>query len=577
MSGLRRLAPLLVLLVWLVGGCVALPDDGPVVPAPWEVGEEDPGGPNYLPQRPQPGESATDIVNHFMEAMTATPSRLGIAREFLAEDARAAWNPEREIITYGSAGTPRLRGWNTVVRPLIDASRLDSRGSWRGSLGTPRSTLSFAMVREGGEWRIANPPDALIVPELWFERQFTQAALYFFDPTARILVPEPVFVPRGAQMATSLVRGLLLGPRPELAGVEVSFLPDQDSSLGLPVTVGDQGVATILLGDRVSLSPEELQLAVAQLAWTLRQDPEIDTIRLEAGGELLALPGGVSEFEVDLGTEYDPTVLAASRTLYGIRDGLLVAGDAGELSPVSGPMGREPAGIGQVAISLDGSRTAAVSTDGRTLIRAVTYGDSQLRAVYFAAGRLVDPAWDQSGRVWLIDRLGTAARIVLVSGRRSREIQVPGVTGKDVRRLLVSRDGSRLVTVVRTRRGDRVLVNRIVRDDLGRVVQVLGSVRISDRGSDSRIHDISWRTATSIAVLSSLTPELVQIRTLSLDAAPATVETATRARRFRWLAGSPALSQHLFVSSSGTVFDLDDPTRLEIENKVDPATLTYVG
>ena len=62
------------------------------------------------------------------------------------------------------------------------------------------------------------PPDALMVPRVWFEEPVPAASLYFFDPTARILVPEPVFVPGGDQVASSLVNGLLAGPAPTLAG-----------------------------------------------------------------------------------------------------------------------------------------------------------------------------------------------------------------------------------------------------------------------------------------------------------------------------------------------------------------------
>ena len=48
-------------------------------------------------------------------------------------------------------------------------------------------------------------PDALIVPETWFDDWYERASLYYFDPTTEIMVPEPVFVPRGDQFASSLV------------------------------------------------------------------------------------------------------------------------------------------------------------------------------------------------------------------------------------------------------------------------------------------------------------------------------------------------------------------------------------
>ena len=111
------------------------------------------------------------------------------------------------------------------------------------------------MTTEDGEFRIAAAPDALIVPESWFEQRFRQVSLYFFDPTAEILVPEPVFVPRGEQLATTLIKGLLRGPSPELARVSRSFIPP-GLTFGLSVPVSDDGVADISLqGERASRRP----------------------------------------------------------------------------------------------------------------------------------------------------------------------------------------------------------------------------------------------------------------------------------------------------------------------------------
>ena len=73
-------------------------------------------------------------------------------------------------------------------------------------------------------------PDALIVPDSWFEQRFRQVSLYFFDPSARILVPEPVFVPRGEQLATALTSALLRGPGLALEGISRSFIPEGLSS-----------------------------------------------------------------------------------------------------------------------------------------------------------------------------------------------------------------------------------------------------------------------------------------------------------------------------------------------------------
>ena len=109
---------------------------------------------------------------------------------------------------------------------LTGADRLDARGAWQGPLPRRRSALEFPMAQEDGEWRIAQAPDALIVPETWFEQRFRQVSLYFFDPTAQILVPEPVFVPRGEQLATHADPGAAARARaPSLGGSSRTLHP----------------------------------------------------------------------------------------------------------------------------------------------------------------------------------------------------------------------------------------------------------------------------------------------------------------------------------------------------------------
>ena len=123
---------LAVLLAALATGCVRLPDDGPVeVSAEQQDSVLDDGFP-YVPPPPQPGESATEIVRHFLDAMTANPIQTSVAKQFLSTSARDAWNPERRMVTYSDVTTPT--GNTDVDVTLIDANTLDSRGVWGGPL-----------------------------------------------------------------------------------------------------------------------------------------------------------------------------------------------------------------------------------------------------------------------------------------------------------------------------------------------------------------------------------------------------------------------------------------------------------
>ena len=114
------------------------------------------------------------------------------------------------------------------------------------------------------------------MPQSWFAQRFRQVSLYFFDPSATVLIPEPVFVPRGRQFASTLVNGLLQGPSPDLA--EENYFPPGLRSAG-SVPVSSSGVAEVDLtsdsGDASMPPSDQSELLVSQLAWTLRQDPTI--------------------------------------------------------------------------------------------------------------------------------------------------------------------------------------------------------------------------------------------------------------------------------------------------------------
>ena len=207
----------------MLAGCVSVPDSGPVVEAgdSSDIQADEP--PDIVPAPPQSGESASDVVKHFLEAMRASPIDTTVARQFLTQDAAASWNPEQETITYVSTSGPF--GSSPLRVKLLETAHFDARGTWLGALPADRRTLRFPMQIEEGEWRIAEAPDALIVDRDWFDQRFQQVSLYFFDLSGTFLVPEPVFLPRGDQLPTALTQRLLAGPPAELRRVERTFVP----------------------------------------------------------------------------------------------------------------------------------------------------------------------------------------------------------------------------------------------------------------------------------------------------------------------------------------------------------------
>jgi hypothetical protein len=557
-----------------------MPEDGPVVSTRSDGDLNDDPAIYIDPKPPQPGESAPDIVKGFLDAMTATPIQANTARQFLSKDAQASWNPELETITYADASPPR--GGSRVSVTLTGADRLDARGAWRGQLpGGGDGVLQFPMVMEGEEWRIAEAPNALVVPESWFEQRFRQVSLYFFDPTAEILVPEPVFVPRGDQLATTLIKGLLRGPGSGLGRVSRSFIPP-GLTFGLSVPVSADGVADISLkGDAGQQTPQAVELMLGQLAWTLRQEPSIRALRVSIGGQPIQLPGGVSEVSVNEGAQYDPTGFGASSLLYGLRDGLLVSGQSDALEPVDGPLGTTAYGVSTVGVNLTATQVAAISGDGTSVLLAPVRGeDEKVHQIVSGATDLLRPAWDFADRLWLVDRAPGGARVTFVEGGEAASLAVPGISGRRVRSFLVSRDGSRLVAVVHHQGRDTLMVSRILSDDQGRVLRATRAHRIAwEGGGRLDIRDIGWQTPTTVAVLHVLTDELSQVRTISVDGSPPGLDSLSTTLRGRILAlaSSPVDSESLYAVTRSSLIDLSKSDRGIVTVDPEVSMLDYVG
>jgi len=452
-------------------------------------------------------------------------------------------------------------GSGAVTVELAGAEHLDQRGAFLGSLPRDERTLEFPMVRENGQWRIADAPDALVVPETWFEQVFSHVSLYYFDPSAQILVPEPVFVPLGEQqLATELTRAVLRGPSRRLDDVSRSFIPPGLDVFG-SVPVSAEGVADLTLrGYTGELTPQASQLMLAQLAWTLRQDPSVAAFRVSIGGQQVTLPGGVSEFSVDEGLAYDPTGLQASSLLFGLRDGRLVSGPPGALADVSGPMGSADQGVRSVAVNFNATRVAGVTGPGDRMLMTTVRASSEERVEQevSAAENLLQPAWDFSDRLWMVDARESGAQVSYLTRRGPVSVTVPGVTGRKVSRFLVSRDGSRLVAVLNRPQGDRLLVSRILHGADGKVIGGAPAQEIAWEGeSGLRIRDIGWSSPSSIAVLHRVAQELFELRTIAVDGAPSGVDDllTTLPGRVLGLASSPVAAETLYAVTRTSLLD----------------------
>lgn len=508
MRATRRLGPVAVLVgVLALGGCVTLPDGGGVRDEPGDVITSG-AGIRYTPPGPFPGATRQAIVTGFLDAMGASPVQTSTAREFLTRAAADRWLPQLGTVVYDGVAARSTGSPGDLV--LTGANWLDVRGRWRGPMPSGREHVRLRLEREDGEWRIAELPDALLARRSWFGGEYGQYQVHFLDPTYRVLVPEPVFAPQGEQLATSLVRSLLAGP----PDPDAPWLANRLQGLRLTdgaVTVKDGTARVDLSGTARLPTPASRTELAAQLAWTLRQVPGVQTFQVRLGETPLTLEGGLTAIPVGEGSSLDPSIASASRALFGVHKGSAVRVDGDDIEPLDSHDAPAYA-VREVSVDLEEARRAEVSADGRQVRLADLDG---AHAVTVARGeQFAHPAWDRAGHTWLLDRRTTGAVVSVVVAGRARVVQVPGVSGERVVDLLVSRDGTRLVAAVRARGHDEVVEARLrwtneeVAPSPARRIAILTGVR-----------DLGWDGPTHVLAL-TVADDFSRVSWLPLDGAP---------------------------------------------------------
>ncbi|MFW6775367.1 hypothetical protein ACOACO_13855 [Nocardioides sp. CPCC 205120] len=612
----------LLLTVVLAAGCVRLPDSGEVTVPTERPGQGATAGLDYVPPGPTPGESPDEIVAHFLGAMRATSRQTSVARSFLTEEAAGSWAPEDRTIVYEDLGRPT--GGSRVTTRLEGVAELDARGQWVDDPASASRTLTFELAPEDGEWRIATLPDALVVPRSWFEARYQPVDLYFLDPSGRILVPTPVFLPAGSQLPARTVAALLQGPPPGSEGVVTTAL-GAAAHPGLSVEVSATGVADVRLpsdaetgddgngatggnrddaegtggaggtgGTGAGTFADGLSEAmVAQLAWTLRQLPSVARVRVSVDGVPLRVPDGEDSFAVGAGERFGPGAVGADPDLFALTpEGAVVRVRERRVQPVPGTEALQAAGVRTLSVNLYGDRVAGQAGD-RVLLTSLDEPDTPPVEVA-AAGEAV-LAWDFADRTWVLDG-GDRARVRVVNQGSVEAVSVPGVTGERATRLLVSRDGSRLVAVVGEPGEQRVVVARVRYDERGGVVGVLPATAVLDLGREGAadpgttdagtaapattgvVRDVGWRSPTGLVVLTGLGDDLVELRQLPVDGAPVATSAATllvtTAQR---LVASSAPGSDLLLVGPGGVEAYDGERITGVDAVPDVAALTYVG
>lgn len=527
-------AAALVVAAGSLTACAGIPTSGPIQQGQLVAGAGEDQFIRVIARPPVDGMTPDQVVQGFQEATASPDVGYGVARQYLTSSAASTWDPSAGVAIYDANGLTSTAKNGTVVQEGILTATIDASGEYTVAPADARRMWTYTLEQVGGQWRISSLPAGLVLSPGDIERGYRSFDLYYWTRDLATVVPAPVTIPISETgVATQLVRGLLAGPTPWIAPAVRTAFPDGTRLANDSVPVVD-GVAQVALTREVLGADDSArQKIAAQLAWTLRQLPDVSGVLITVNGQPLVVGGSASVQPIDGWPGADPTVLSARASGYGMSRGSVVKVSIdGVLTPVA----KIRPTLVLPAVSLDSTQVAGLSAGRRTLLVG-KLADGPLSPVY-SGDDLSRPSFDSAGNVWFVDR-GTG----LLVDQAGRVVSVPvgdlgeqgaGFDARSITALAVSRDGTRIALLVR--RGTLVepWVARIERN--GSTVKVAAPRRVASGVLEAL--DLAWADADTVAVLGATAQTSLEVLELGVGT-PRVRTTAAPDSRATTLAAAP--------------------------------------
>lgn len=432
--------------------CVSIPDSGPV-----NTGlslSEDSGGSNiaFNPEGPARGATQDGILKGFIASFTSATGGYAVAKQFLSVSFAAKWDPRRSVQV--RSGSPQISTIDTtsLSYSFESLATVDSTGAY--AQNTQSFTLPFTFVREAGQWRISAAPDGIVLADQTFERIFRQYPVYFFAPDNQYLVPDVRWFASGTA-ATRIVSALLVGPPDWLKGAAFSRFPDGTklSDAGSVVTL-TEGVAEVDLSkEALTASARDRQYMYLQLTESLRSVSSISRVSLSIQGT----PVQIDDLRANA-PQVDMTVDSQALVLY-----------KGEFGFYGNSRVADIAGISPKVIALN-PRDATISSDQQDVAVLGSAGVSLVRksgAVTIIDSRpdLIAPTVDEDGYIWTVPASSPNAITAFDTNGTPHPVSPKLQDGSQMVSLEVSREGARLLMLLATPTGPRLMVAAILRNE----------------------------------------------------------------------------------------------------------------
>jgi len=529
--GLTALLVTTVVAAVVLAGCASIPTSGAVREGSGVRSDSRDLIIRALARPPSPGMTDVQIVNGFLLASADFDGDHGVARQFLTTDAATSWNPAAQTVVYDESQAVDVvaRTPGQVAFSAHKLAVITVQGDYQLAARSSMTTAGFTLKKVAGQWRIATLPSILFVTQGDVDRAYRTFDVYFPDPTRSVLVPNQVLLPYGPGTSTALVRSLLAGPTDWLKPAVRSAFPAGMKLVVDSAPIRPGGVVQVDLGGaQTQAGTADLNTMSAQLAWTLRQLPDVTGQQITIDGAPIAAAGAGTIQPIQSWATYDPDAFASGARTFFVRSGRLVelrAGGASKVAVVPGVLGDGRQPLRSPALSTSSADVAGLDRAGAHLLVGHVSATDKARTVLTGTS-FTAPGWDRLDEVWTVDRSASGPVVWTVPlGKDPVRVTVRDLPAGRVLAFRVASDGVRVAAVVEDTTGDGSLY-------LGRIERVNGHIavagfrpvdtRVSGTSTITDVQDVTWAAADRFAVLGTsqngtLEPSLVSLTGLAVQ------------------------------------------------------------
>ena len=322
--------------VLFVSGCSTLPSNtGPQVVGTYQRQEDSPG--EVI--APQPGDDPDLTLRDFYQASAVPGNDHEVARGFLTDTARGAWDASGDVMVVDSL--------DIVTAPANKQSSKDNERAFtvRGTIiGRLKSGGAYVPENEGYEaviymkmqddrWRVDGLPAGVVMERNEMRNHYAPQSLYFYKQSNDVLVPDRRWLYKGGEQSESTLITLLMeGPSASIAPATRRAAAENVTYAGYDREQGYQ------FEGLVDLDAHDRTLFAAQLVWTLSEAGHTGPFRVKAdGGDLVE---GMDSLSVDDFADYNPEESSTALSkLYALNEGTLLEVDDGVAEPVKSTLG----------------------------------------------------------------------------------------------------------------------------------------------------------------------------------------------------------------------------------------------